>query len=87
MSERDSNVRVVDCRGMACPEPVWQTRRALEDLPPGAELEVLATDPMAELDLAVFCQRTGHELVRADTRDGLLRARIRVSPAQRPGAG
>jgi len=52
----------------------------------GTELEVLATDPMAELDLVVFCQRTGHEMLRAETRDGLLRARIRVRPVQRPGA-
>lgn len=71
---------------MACPEPVWHTRQALHDLAPGTELEVLATDPMAELDLAVFCQRTGHELVQAEMRDGLLRARIRVRTAPRPGA-
>lgn len=71
---------------MACPEPVWHARLALEGLAAGTELEVLATDPMAELDLAVFCQRTGHELVQADTRDGLLRARIRVRSAPPPGA-
>jgi tRNA 2-thiouridine synthesizing protein A len=72
---------------MACPEPVWHTRRAIEGLAPGCELEVLATDPMAELDLAVFCQRTGHELVQARTRDGILRARIRVRKEPPPGAG
>lgn len=71
---------------MACPEPVWRTRQALEGLAAGKMVEVLATDPMAELDLAVFCQRTGHEMVQAETRDGLLRARIRVRPAPRPGA-
>lgn len=71
---------------MACPEPVWHTRRAVDGLQPGTELEVLATDPMAELDLAVFCQRAGHELLQAEMRDGLLRARIRVRTAPRPGA-
>lgn len=70
---------------MACPAPVWHTRQALEGLAAGTEVEVLATDPMAELDLAVFCQRTGHELVQAVTRDGLLRARIRVRPAPPQG--
>ncbi|MDZ7790777.1 MAG: sulfurtransferase TusA family protein [Xanthomonadales bacterium] len=86
MSEHDSGVRVVDCRGLACPEPVWRTRQAMAALAPGAELDVLATDPMAELDLAVFCQRTGHEMVHAETHDGVLRARIRVRKAPRPGA-
>jgi len=87
MSERKGDVGVVDCRGMACPEPVWHARQALEGLAPGEEIEVLATDPMAELDLAVFCQRTGHELIDADTRDGVLRARIRVRTAPPRDAG
>lgn len=58
----------------------------MHDLAEGAELEVLATDPMAEIDLAVFCQRSGHEMLHADTRDGVLRARIRVRKAPRQGA-
>jgi tRNA 2-thiouridine synthesizing protein A len=87
MGEQGSDVRVVDCRGMACPQPVWHTRLAIEELGPGAELEVLATDPMAELDLAVFCERSGHRLLEAVTRDGVLRARIRVRPGPKPGAG
>lgn len=86
MSEPDSGVRVVDCRGMDCPEPVWRARLALAELADGDALDVLATDPMAELDLAVFCQRTGHELIHAETHDGVLRARIRVRTAPRPGA-
>jgi len=82
----NSVVRVVDCRGLACPEPVWRARQAIANLLPGAELDVLATDPMAELDLAVFCQHTGHQMVHAETQDGVLQARIRVRRAPRPGA-
>gem|GEM_PF-6521609 len=53
---------------------------------PGELIDVLATDPMAELDLAIFCQRMGHELVHAETRADELRVRIRVRPAPRPDA-
>lgn len=64
-----------------------RTRQAIAGLSAGDMLEVVATDPLAELDLSVFCEHTGHELVSVETVDGTLRARIRVSPAQRPGAG
>lgn len=53
----------------------------------GEMLEVLATDPLAELDLAIFCDHAGHELVSAETLDGTLRVRIRVSSEPKPGAG
>jgi len=77
----------LDCRGLSCPEPVLRTRAALAELPAGAELLVIATDPLAELDLTVFCRQTGHQLVAVDSRDGESRIRIRVRPGHRPGAG
>ncbi|NBD96301.1 MAG: hypothetical protein GVY11_07500 [Gammaproteobacteria bacterium] len=87
MEERGEDIHELDCLGLHCPEPVWRTRQLIADLPPGALIEVVADDPLAELDLRVFCQRQGHELVQASTRDGQLRARIRVSPGPRPDAG
>ena len=50
-------------------------------------LEVLATDPLAEMDLAVLCDRLGHELLTAETRNDTLRVLIRVSPALQSDAG
>jgi tRNA 2-thiouridine synthesizing protein A len=87
MTQAEEDVHVVDCRGLACPEPVWRLRQAIEARAPGDCMEVWATDPLAELDLGVFCRRTGHQLERAATRDGVLVARIRVRTAPRPGAG
>ena len=87
MTQAEEDVQVVDCRGLACPEPVWRVRQAIEGMAPGDCLEVWATDPLAELDLGVFCQRTGHQLTRVETRDGVLVARIRVRTTPRPDAG
>ncbi len=64
-----------------------RARDAIAGLSAGDILEVIATDPLAELDLSVFCEHTGHELLSAQTVDGTLRARIRVSSGRRPGAG
>lgn len=93
MKESDSNSghcaspAEVDCRGLLCPEPVLRVHRAIRALPAGCEVLVLATDPLAELDLAVFCQRHGHELLEARTVEGVLRFRLRISPAPPSGAG
>ena len=61
-------VSELDCRGLYCPLPVLRTERALGALAPGQLLRVVATDPVAEIDMAVFSQRSGHDLVRRERR-------------------
>ena len=53
----------LDCVGLFCPEPLFQTRAAIDSLESGDVLEVLADDPAAEEDLTRFAKRTGHEVV------------------------
>lgn len=54
---------LLDLNGLKCPLPVLKTKKALSRLPPGAELTVLTTDPMAEIDIPHFCQEHGHILL------------------------
>lgn len=51
----------VDARGLKCPLPVLKVEKLLEQLPAGADLVALATDPIAKVDIPLFCQRHGHE--------------------------
>jgi len=53
----------LDCVGLFCPEPLFQTREAIDALEMGDVLEVLADDPAAEEDLTRFAKRAGHEVV------------------------
>ncbi len=55
--------QVLDVKGLNCPLPVLRARKALKDLPVGATLQVLATDPGAVKDFEAFCRTTGNELV------------------------
>jgi len=66
----------IDARGLKCPLPVLKVEKRLAALPTGATILVLATDPMARIDIPLFCRRQGHacELVEAD---GVLSFRIR----------
>src|SRR6266852_543607 len=60
----------LDATGLLCPLPVLKARRALKPLPPGAVLEVLATDPGAVKDFEHFCATTGCELIEASEQPG-----------------
>jgi len=62
--------RTLDATGLACPEPVFRARQCLSTMQAGQVLEVLCDDPLGEIDLAVFCERTGHELLASDQAEG-----------------
>lgn len=63
MTESEAPEESLDCVGLLCPEPLFQTREALDALEEGDILEVLADDPAAEEDLTRFVKRTGHRMV------------------------
>jgi len=53
----------VDARGLACPEPVLRLRAALRAVAPGTHVRMLASDPLAAVDVKAYCLRSGHALV------------------------
>lgn len=65
-----TSLDVIDLR---CPLPVLMARKALNRLPAGAVLEVLASDPAASQDFSAFCQATGHQLIGESAEDGVQR--------------
>lgn len=70
---------VLDLKGMLCPLPVLRANKAMRDVSPGDELEVLATDPAAPADFKSFCDTAGHELVEQREDDGTYAIVIRKS--------
>ena len=53
----------LDCTGLFCPEPIFRTRVALDDMEKGQVLEVTADDPAAEEDLKRLAKHLGHEVI------------------------
>lgn len=51
---------LVDARGLKCPLPVLKMEKQLEALVAGAQLIVLATDPMARIDIPLYCRQRAH---------------------------
>ncbi|KKB09461.1 sulfurtransferase TusA family protein [Devosia chinhatensis] len=63
---------IIDARGLKCPLPVLKLEKQLSQARPGQVLVVLATDPMAKVDIPLYCRQRGHEC-RMDELDGTLR--------------
>ena len=61
--------RVLDCIGLYCPEPVFRTRLAIDELMVGQTLEVIADDPAAEEDIKRLVKRLGHEIISLESND------------------
>lgn len=69
--------RVLNATGLACPLPILKATKALKELPPGATLEVLATDPGSVADFEALCRTGRHELVEQSETQGVYRFLIR----------
>ena len=65
----------VDARGLKCPLPVLKMEKAMAGLQPGAALLVMATDPMAKVDIPLYCRQNGHDCA-VEVEDGTLRFSI-----------
>ena len=65
--------KTLDCIGLYCPQPLFQTRTILDSMQPGEILEVLADDPASEEDITRLLKRIGQELVTFENNDGDLR--------------
>ena len=67
----------LDLSGLLCPLPVLKARKKLNDMASGAVLVVVATDPMAAIDIPHFCNEQGHVLESQSAGGTTLTFRIR----------
>jgi len=54
----------LDCIGLFCPIPVFDTTEAIEGMADGEILEVMTDDPASVQDIPRWAKRRGHQLLR-----------------------
>lgn len=67
----DHEIHEVDARGLACPMPVIELARAINEVAVGARVRLVATDPAAVVDVPVWCRMQRHRLHDRATADGV----------------
>jgi tRNA 2-thiouridine synthesizing protein A len=55
----------LDCLGLFCPEPVFNTRLQLDQMEIGETLEVIADDPAAKSDIENLAKNLGQEVLES----------------------
>jgi tRNA 2-thiouridine synthesizing protein A len=57
---------VIDALGKRCPLPVIMLAKLAAQQEPGTEIEVLADDPAAAIDIPAWCRLKGHTFITTD---------------------
>ncbi len=69
----------IDTIGLNCPLPVIKAEKALSNLKPGERLILLASDPLATIDIPNMCNQKGHRLIESNKVGKVLRFEIEKS--------
>ena len=67
----------LDARGRVCPLPLFYTKKEIEKLKSGDELEVLTDDVIAKNTIPKWSREHGHEVVRIEESGNELRVVIK----------
>ena len=67
---------LVDARGHRCPVPSLRLRKAMEGMTSGVRLTLLATDPMARIDVPYLMGDLGGIVCGIEEQDGTLRITV-----------
>lgn len=62
--------QTLDVSGLQCPLPLLKAKKALSELPVGAILCVIATDPSSQQDFRAFAEISMHQLLNAEVSEG-----------------
>lgn len=65
MNEEEIKPKIfVDCVGLYCPIPIFNTTTEIEKIEPGEVLEMATQDPAAVQDIPRWAKRAGHKLLK-----------------------
>ena len=72
---------IVDARGHRCPTPSLKLQKAVRAAPAGARLTLLATDPMARIDVPHLVAGAGGRVVSITEAAGVLTIEVETPAA------
>ena len=72
---------IVDARGHRCPVPSLRLRKALDDAAPETRVTLLATDPMARIDVPHLMAELGGRVISIDDSAGVLTIEVETPAA------
>ena len=68
--ESIQTAKVVDARGMSCPGPMLEAKKAIGGVPVGETIEIWSGDPSTKNDLPKWAAKVGHDFLGAVAGEG-----------------
>ena len=62
---------ILDCVGLYCPVPIFETRKKMDVLKKGQILKMMADDPGSKPDMESWAKSTGNDLLKVSEEDGV----------------
>ena len=69
----------LDCKGMFCPMPIVQLKKATKTMKPMQVLRLTATDPGSFRDVPAWASKTGNKVLESSEESGVFTFLIEVS--------
>jgi tRNA 2-thiouridine synthesizing protein A len=69
----------LDCKGMFCPMPIVQLKKATKTMKPKQVLRLTATDPGSARDVPAWANKTGNKILESSEDSGVFTFLIEVS--------
>lgn len=73
---------IVDARGHRCPTPSLRLQKALREAVPLSRVTLLATDPMARIDVPHLMTGLGGRVLSVEEADGVLTIEVETPAAR-----
>ncbi|WP_426023337.1 sulfurtransferase TusA family protein [Brevundimonas sp. PWP3-1b1] len=73
---------VVDAKGHRCPVPSLKLMKAMAGAPPGSRFVLLATDPMARIDVPFLMSQKNGRMIGVEETEGLLRLTVETGESR-----
>ena len=67
----------LDLSGKVCPFVLFYTKKRLETIAPGEQLEVITDDPTAKQTISGWCSSHRHEIMEIDESGGRIKITIK----------
>ena len=61
----------LDCMGLYCPVPIYETRKKIDSMEKGQVLKLTADDPGSESDIKSWTRTTGNKLLKIEKDKGV----------------
>ncbi len=59
----------LDCVGLYCPAPIFETRKKINNMQKGQILKMAADDPGSEADIKSWAKTTGNDLLKVEKKN------------------